>query len=139
MAITVKALAEQLGISGFTLAGSSMGGAVALRYSLMYPANVHALVLVDPAGVTYSGPTNVQSDPPYIFTVAHTWWAKYIFNNFTPRSIVAEGLEKSFFDQSVITKFMITRYHDLARYPGSREATRLRFLHYAAAGAGYRR
>lgn len=44
-------LIENLGIENVTLIGHSMGGMLAARFSLMYPANVTELVLVNPLGL----------------------------------------------------------------------------------------
>jgi 3-oxoadipate enol-lactonase len=42
----VKALADSIGLSGFILAGHSMGGAIAQAYVAWHPEDVQALVLV---------------------------------------------------------------------------------------------
>lgn len=44
-------LLERLGIERATLVGHSMGGMLAMRYALTYPAAVEQLVLVDPIGL----------------------------------------------------------------------------------------
>lgn len=44
-------LLQQAGVSEFTLVGHSMGGMVATRYALMYPAKVKKLILVNPIGL----------------------------------------------------------------------------------------
>ena len=46
----VDALAAELGLPPFVLAGNSMGGGVAWRYALAHPQKVRALVLVNAAG-----------------------------------------------------------------------------------------
>lgn len=43
-------LVTQLGLSGFTLVGHSMGGLTAMQFAVDHPALVRALVLLDPAG-----------------------------------------------------------------------------------------
>ncbi len=52
----VKSVAEHYGLTGFVLAGLSMGGAVAIGYSLRYPEKVKALVPVDTWGVSEKMP-----------------------------------------------------------------------------------
>jgi pimeloyl-ACP methyl ester carboxylesterase len=47
---TLHPLFEAWGHPPWVLIGNSLGGALALRYALEYPAHVHALVLISPAG-----------------------------------------------------------------------------------------
>jgi pimeloyl-ACP methyl ester carboxylesterase len=51
LAGNTRALLASLGISKATLIGHSTGGMLAIRYGLMYPAEVGQLVLVDPIGL----------------------------------------------------------------------------------------
>jgi pimeloyl-ACP methyl ester carboxylesterase len=51
LAHNTHALLAALGISRATILGHSMGGMLAMRYSLMYPDVVEQLVLVDPLGL----------------------------------------------------------------------------------------
>lgn len=44
-------LLVQAGVKDFTLVGHSMGGMVATRYALLYPAKVKKLVLINPIGL----------------------------------------------------------------------------------------
>lgn len=45
------ALLQKAGVNEFTLVGHSMGGMLATRYALMFPAKVKKLVLVNPIGL----------------------------------------------------------------------------------------
>jgi pimeloyl-ACP methyl ester carboxylesterase len=51
LAGNTHALLASLGISKATVMGHSTGGMLAIRYGLMYPADVSRLVLVDPVGL----------------------------------------------------------------------------------------
>ncbi|MDR3765172.1 MAG: alpha/beta hydrolase [Acidobacteriota bacterium] len=51
LAANTHALLGSLGISQYVLIGHSTGGMLAMRYGLMYPAEVKQLVLVDPIGL----------------------------------------------------------------------------------------
>jgi pimeloyl-ACP methyl ester carboxylesterase len=51
MAATTKALLDHLGIKRVVVVGHSMGGMLATRFTLLYPAMVEKLVLEDPIGL----------------------------------------------------------------------------------------
>lgn len=51
LAQNTKALLDHLGVSQIELLGHSMGGMIAVRFTLMYPKTVSKLVLVDPLGL----------------------------------------------------------------------------------------
>lgn len=51
LAASTHALTEKLGIERVVLIGHSMGGMLAMRYALMYPDKVDAMVLINPIGL----------------------------------------------------------------------------------------
>ncbi len=51
LAESTHRLLESLGVERAALVGHSMGGMLAARYALMYPAQVSALILVNPIGL----------------------------------------------------------------------------------------
>ncbi|KAF2123105.1 Alpha/Beta hydrolase protein [Lophiotrema nucula] len=51
LATNTYGLLRELGVSNATIIGHSMGGMLATRYSLMYPSNISATVLVNPIGL----------------------------------------------------------------------------------------
>jgi pimeloyl-ACP methyl ester carboxylesterase len=51
LARNTKALLDQLGVSRLSVAGHSMGGMLAIRFTLMYPGTVEKLVLENPIGL----------------------------------------------------------------------------------------
>lgn len=51
LALNTNSLLQQLGIDNATIIGHSTGGMLAARYGLMYPANMTALVMVNPLGL----------------------------------------------------------------------------------------
>ncbi len=51
LARNTEALLESLGVNDATIIGHSTGGMLAIRYALMYPQEVDALVLVNPIGL----------------------------------------------------------------------------------------
>ena len=48
---TMQAFVAELGLSGVTLLGNSLGGAIALGYALAHPGAVRRLILMAPGGV----------------------------------------------------------------------------------------
>jgi len=51
LAHNTAGLAQALGVNRIVLIGHSMGGMLAMRYALLYPAQIDALVLVNPIGL----------------------------------------------------------------------------------------
>ena len=51
LATNTNGLLKELGVFNATIIGHSMGGMLATRYSLMYPSNISATVLVNPIGL----------------------------------------------------------------------------------------
>jgi len=130
MAAFIKEFTEVLEINKFFLAGNSMGGAVSLQYALEYPAHILGLVLLDSAGIATPQAALKKVNRPLAFDLAGHWYGTWILQNITPRSMVIEGLEKSFNNSALITDEMIDRYWELVRHPGNREATNIRFAWY---------
>jgi pimeloyl-ACP methyl ester carboxylesterase len=55
LAANTHAFLASIGINRTTVIGHSTGGMLAIRYGLMYPADVEQLVLVDPIGLEDKG------------------------------------------------------------------------------------
>lgn len=119
-----------LNLKKFILGGNSMGGAVTMSYALAHPEDLTALILVDAAGIAPPANTKIAVNRPKAFNLAGRWYTDWILENITPRSLVEEGLKTSIVDHSLINDAMIDRYWELARRPGNRKATGLRFAWY---------
>lgn len=119
----VEAVADRLGLDSFTLAGNSMGGAVAMQYAITHPERLDALVLIDAGGA------NIQREGSgnLAFTLARTPGVGAAMSQLLPRSLVERSLSQSVSNKTVVTDEAIDRYWELARYPGNRKATRTRF------------
>jgi pimeloyl-ACP methyl ester carboxylesterase len=126
MAETVEAVRAKLGIERLAIAGNSMGGGVSLYYTLAHPERVSALILVDSAGA----PVKRDGPPPLGFRIAQTPVLRDLGAVITPKSVIGETLEKSVSVKSVASDAAITRYWELLRAPGNREATMQRFASY---------
>lgn len=126
MAGTVEAVRAKLGIERIAIAGNSMGGNVSIAYALAHPERVAALILVDSSGA----PVKRDGPPPLGFRIAQTPVLRDLGAVITPKSVIGETLEKSVSVKSVANDAAITRYWELLRAPGNREATMQRFASY---------
>lgn len=120
----VGAVADELGLESFVLAGNSMGGSIAMAYAIAHPERLAGLVLVDAGGaaIEREGGGNLA------FTIARTPVIGPLASQLLPRSLVERSLAQSVTNQDVVTPEAVDRYWELARYPGNRDATRARFL-----------
>jgi pimeloyl-ACP methyl ester carboxylesterase len=123
MAGTIEAVRAKLGIERIALAGNSMGGGVSLAYALAHPDRVSALILVDAGGA----PVERPEKPPIGFRIASSPLLGPIAAQITPRGLVAETLEQSVSVKAVASEAAATRYWELLRAPGNREATMKRW------------
>ncbi len=120
---TVDQVTAKLGIKRFTLAGNSMGGAIAASYAMSHPERLSSLVLVDAGGAPKVNPT-----PGNIgFKLAALPGLNQLMRWITPRSLVEKSLRQSVTNQAFITPATVDRYWELLRYPGNRQATITRF------------
>jgi len=122
----VEAVRAKLGLKHFYLAGNSMGGHVAWRYTIAHPKQVDKLVLVDASGLNHLLPDAQQPKIPLGFRIMRTPVLNRIVEVVTPHDIVEKSTRAVFIDQGKVTPAMIDRYYDLLLFPGNRRATRLR-------------
>jgi pimeloyl-ACP methyl ester carboxylesterase len=121
----VDSFTRAIGLSEpFVLAGNSMGGNVAWRFTLRHPERVAKLVLVDAGGVAIPGP---ERPMPLAFRLARTPVVRELLRFVTPRSLFESGLRDAFYDPSLVTPEMIDRYWQLNLRPGTRAANVARF------------
>ena len=125
MVAFVDSFTRALGIERpFVLAGNSMGGHVAWRFTLAHPERVSKLILVDAGGVTMPG---VDLTPPIGFRLARSPIFAPILRHFAPRAIFEKTLQAAFYGPSLATPEMVDRYWELNRRPGTPAATFARF------------
>lgn len=118
----VRAVAASRGVERFTLAGNSMGGAVAWNYALAHPEDLDALVLVNAAG--WRPPADSEGvregPPPFIFSLIRTPIIGTGIRNLEMRPLARQGLRSAFIDDSLVDDAMVDRYVELSRGPGHR-------------------
>ena len=121
MADVVDQVVTKLDIGKFSLAGNSMGGNIAWRYTLAHPEKVGHLVLIDAGGYP-------RKDRPMIYRVASLPLAGWIMQRVTPAFMIRAQLTQVFADDTKVTDAMVERYHTLLLREGNREATGKRIL-----------
>lgn len=116
----VDAVAQQLDLPPFVLAGNSMGGGVAWRYGLAHPQKVRGLVLVNAAGWPAAEEDAGGDRRPMVFKLLENPIGRSLLRNLDPRPLAGRGLRQAYGDEALVTPDLIDRYVDLARAPGHR-------------------
>ena len=111
------AMLDHLGIKRAVLGGNSLGGVIAWRTALEYPARVERLILVDSGGYPAA-----SSSTPLGFYLAKLPTIDWMVRNTLPRTLVAQGLRHAYADQTKVTPELIDQYRDLLRREGNRGA-----------------
>lgn len=108
------ALMDRLGLAEAALVGHSMGGKVAWHFAARHPARVTALVLVAPDG--FASPGKAYGEAPKVGPLLG------LMRHFLPRALLRPNLAAAYADPARLDEATVTRYHDLMRAPGAREA-----------------
>ncbi len=109
---------NQIGIDSLHIAGNSLGGAIAWRYTTLHPEKVKKMVLIDASGY----PSNKEGDQPLAFKLAKSdFWSKMLLN-FTPKSLFRTSIEEVYYNDDLVNDELIDRYYDLYLRPGNRQA-----------------
>lgn len=118
-AALVDALASNLGVKHFVLAGNSMGGAVSLAYAMAHPDKLDALVLVDAAG--WPGDNAQSGGPPEFVGLLNNGLGRLFIKMVDPHMFAVDGLKSAYVDKSLVTDELVDRYVDLAMAQGHRD------------------
>lgn len=108
---------ERLGLDSISIAGNSLGGAIAWSYAAEHPQKVTKLVLVDPWG--FPNPNRKAS---LGIQLARTPILQNIVRYVTPRSLIAKSMYEVYGDDSKLTEEVIDRYYEMMLAEGNREA-----------------
>lgn len=109
---------HQIGIDTFAMAGNSLGGEIAWKYTLAHPEKVTKLILVDPAGF-YS---TEKGNGAIIFKLAKIKWLASIMSKIDTKMIVEKTLKDVYFDENKITQKQKELYYDMSMREGNRES-----------------
>jgi len=109
-------LLAKLNIKKCHLAGNSLGGQIAWEFALAHPDKVDKLILIDAGGIPTDKPR------PWVFRLAQMPVLNQIVRYVTPRFFFKKNLTQVYADPEKITEDLITRYYELARREGNRQA-----------------
>jgi pimeloyl-ACP methyl ester carboxylesterase len=119
----VGKVAQNRGLTKFTLAGNSMGGWITYEYAKAHPERLNSIILVDPAGAPAAKP----ADLPIGFKIARTPVLNKLMLFISPRSVIEKSLRQTVSNQAIISDSMVDMYWNMLRRPGNRAATIKRF------------
>ncbi|MHA8051142.1 alpha/beta fold hydrolase [Aquirufa sp. ROCK-SH2] len=108
---------QRLKIQKWSIAGNSLGGAIAWNYAVHFPNQIHRLILIDAAGYP-----KLNEKGSLGFLLASTPVLNKIMLFVTPKSLVRESLKSIYFDQTKVTDAQVERFHDVAIREGNRAA-----------------
>ena len=111
----VLGLMDRLGIARATLAGNSMGGALATALAARHPERVQALVLIDSAGFD-----RAESERPLLLRLLTTRAGRALFARLPVRGRVLRlGLRQVFHDPTLVTDERFNEYLAPLLRPGA--------------------
>ena len=110
----LQALLDQRGIARAHIIGHSIGGRMAWTFAAQHPQRVERLVLLAPDG--FAGPGSAYGQTPDVPA------AMGLMRYALPRPLLRMNLAPAYANPETLSDAMTTRYHDLMRAPGSRQA-----------------
>jgi len=113
----IHAFTTGVGLDTFALAGNSLGGNIAWRYTLDHPDRVSQLILIDASGYPLEAPTKALA-----MQIAQNPFLSPLLLHITPRSLVQKNLEQVYGDKNKIKEEVVDRYHRMTLRTGNRHA-----------------
>ena len=114
----IEVLVDTLNLDRFVLVGHSLGGAVAWTFATTRPDRVSQLVLLDSAGYPRE-----SGEVPLATRVARMPVVGDIGIYFKPERLARRSLTEMYGSPAMVTPERVTRYVELQRFPGNRDAT----------------
>jgi pimeloyl-ACP methyl ester carboxylesterase len=113
---SLNTIFDKMGLTKFSLAGSSLGGYFAWEYSLVYPARVENLILIDPAGYPQEVPGPIKLlTAPVIGPLATV---------ITPKFLISHYLKQVYGDPSKMSQDTTDRYYNILMREGNRQSSK---------------
>lgn len=113
----LDSLMVKLKVDSFHIAGNSLGGLVAWRYTSQFPQKILTLNLIDAAGLPQPG-----KKPPFIFQLAKLPVISTLMQKVTPKSIIENSMLDVYKNDQLVTEKLIDRYFELSLREGNRTA-----------------
>jgi pimeloyl-ACP methyl ester carboxylesterase len=105
------------GIAKCILAGNSLGGQIAYRFTSAHPQMVDKLILIDAAGYPLE-----SKSVPIGFRIARIPFLNKLLTIITPRFMVKASVENVYANKAKVTDSIVDRYFDLTLRAGNRQA-----------------
>ncbi len=113
----LEAFRNKLKVQKWSLAGNSLGGAIAWNYAVNFPNRVHRLILIDAAGYP-----KLNEKGSLGFKIASTPIINNLMLYVTPKSLVRQSLLSIYYNPKMVTDAQVERFHDVAIREGNRAA-----------------
>ncbi len=115
----INQFVNKLGIDSFCVAGNSLGGLIAWKYTVAFPGKVKKLILIDPAGFYELN----LAKGSFVFNLARnhpniTKWVSKIGTH----HIIKHTLNEVFYDDTKVTAEKLKTYTELNQRTGNRDA-----------------
>ena len=109
---------EHLGIDSCDLVGHSMGGRIAVKFTMENPDRVRNLVLLAASGA----PRENEGSPPLAMKLMKNPLGRFLIKRMWSRKMAKDTLIDMVHDGSLVTDEEVDRMWEFSRYPGSMDA-----------------
>ena len=113
----LKVFLEKVGVKKCILAGNSLGGNIAWRFTIEYSEIVDKLILIDAAGYPMK-----SKSIPLAFKIAQIPIIQNIFTVISPRFVAKVSVENVYYDKTKVDEELVDRYFELTLREGNRQA-----------------
>jgi pimeloyl-ACP methyl ester carboxylesterase len=113
----LKVFLEKIGVKSCILAGNSLGGNIAWRFTIENSEMVNNLILIDAAGYPMK-----SKSIPLAFKIAQIPIIQNIFTVISPRFVAKASVENVYKDKTKIDEELVDRYFELTLREGNRQA-----------------
>lgn len=110
---------DTVGVEKAYWAGNSMGGWLVWRAALSVPERMSGLILIDSSGAQ----TGDKVKPYLGARLAQTTVGQWLLPEITPRFLIKSSLAENYAQPERLTDEIETRYWEMLRFPGNRQAT----------------
>jgi pimeloyl-ACP methyl ester carboxylesterase len=118
---------DALGLTRFSIAGTSIGGTVAMHYTARHPERVEHLILLNPGALEGRSVQRAAGGVPRVANIL-----EYI----TPRAMASFMLKSRFGDPSRVDDKLIDQWYEMWLRDGQRAAILARLRAYSSADLG---